>query len=182
MNRIVVIVAMAATAFAVMGICTIVYVQLECEPPEISWNLRNGATLEAVEWKGQVTDGEEIQVVEGPCKIEIQLPDNKQYSNIAQLIYVERKKSDVVSIKVHGLNGSLDQAALDAVRILVSLDHPTKGVEQWHEGAAQNAGGAVSFTRQYRSNGRGDAIKVLRSFDNRAPWFVSTELHFPSAN
>lgn len=113
---------------------------------------------------------------DGASSLTLTLPGRRVFQAKLQQLAIVRKGSLVFSIEVHMPNMSLDEVFQEANRLMQAWHFDDRKFAAWYDLAKRRDGRAERFETMRNDLQPALALKVLHSFNERRPWFISFEV------
>jgi hypothetical protein len=116
----------------------------------------------------------ELWVYDKDCRLQMKLPGDRTFDESLKQLGVERAGDSVDAVRAHLPNMRLDEAYAQAKRLMSAWHFDDRAFEPWLNAISK---GEQDRTFQTMRNDLHPALvlKVLHSFNDEKPWFISFE-------
>ena len=166
-------------ATSILG-CNFMNQKQKAEPLVLEWDLSKSHTITDVGWSSDITG--DFYTRHDDILMTLVLPGGKIFKErIVAFDVYRRDRETISSIKLQTPNKTADEAYQDAKRLIDYWNLDNKNLDEWYRNRKQEISEIDHRFESIRNDTNPAlAVRILNSFDDEKPWFISFEISFNS--
>ena len=110
----------------------------------------------------------------------LKLAEDRVFQGQLRNVFCEREEDEVVGVILHSDKRTLDEAYREAQRLAREWGFDEESLNQWYARARSGNGQSDERFENFRNDLNPTlGLRVLRSFNDLQPWYVSFEVRWP---